>query len=98
MQALGKRDLPIWPQSRGAGGHASDRLSRPSAAASPGRRINDPPRRQSIEDPSSAEAAHDTTWRRFLHAQAAAMLAADFSHLDCAVTLQRLHCLFVIEA
>ena len=25
------------------------------------------------------------------------MLAADFFHVDCAVTLQRLYCLFVIE-
>jgi putative transposase len=25
------------------------------------------------------------------------MLAADFFHVDCAMTLQRLYCLFVIE-
>ncbi len=67
------------------------RLSaRPPVAASTIRKIL---RARRIPPPSG----HDRSWRVFLRAHAATVLAADFFHVDCAVTLSRLYVAFVIE-
>jgi putative transposase len=52
---------------------------------------------KTLKIPPAPQRHADAARRQFLHTQAATMLATDFFHVDCAVTLQRLYCLFVIE-
>jgi putative transposase len=54
-------------------------------------------RLRALRIPPVPKRTTDTTWREFLHAQAATLLATDFFHVGCAVTLWRPYCLFAVE-
>jgi putative transposase len=52
---------------------------------------------KTLRIPPAPQRQTDSTWRQFLGTQASTMLAVDFFPVDCAVTLQRLYCFFMME-
>jgi hypothetical protein len=44
--------------------------------------------------PPASLRSTDASWRRFLRAHASSMLAVDFFHADCAITIKRIYVIF----